>query len=101
MVATLTKPLLHKGSVSRAGYFRPPPRCGVRSAVHRLKTAFADIADPELGQRLNEAEDAAVAAECRIAELDNMLEATRRYARELEALLRTRPQEKQQGGNEP
>lgn len=85
MVATLGRSPLGPAGMSWAERWeKPRPRCGVRRAVQYLTEALHGPQgrdDSELERRMRVAEGAAVAAEIRIAELENMLEEARRHAR--------------------
>jgi len=84
MVVTLDRPQFTLNGMSWTDRIPPRRRCRVRHAVHALAKAIRGGTDePALDPAvlLRGAEEAAIEAELRIAELENRLEAAYRHTR--------------------
>lgn len=78
MVATFNRTLLSTGAMSLGESGGPTARCQIRQKLRRLADVLGDATNELLQRRLDEAEQAAIMAETRIAELENHLEEMRR-----------------------
>ena len=78
MVATFNRTFVSTGAMSLGEGSGPTARCQVRQKLRRLADVLGGATSELLQSRLFEAEQAAIMAETRIAELENHLEEMRR-----------------------